>query len=534
MERTRTNPTKPGAPSKTKAPEPTKTADPRQRSSLTQRTPPQPSPNAYLKTPIAPEIGARLRSQKTKRSPPRPSTSSASADASPQQQIMQVVHRRNPGSSHPSDPPWGRQAPSVLNNNTASAKRADKTKVTSDSITKQAYAVPTRNSFEPISDLDDESGDDSSDQEAAKEGEAIQSTSPNPTKAAPKPPPIILRDIKNLIELGRTLKTVCKHEFEFVSRRETTKLILKDANDHRAVTKYLQEEEIEYHTFVLKEDRAQKLVIRGIDASVPEEYIQQALQEDYNITVDRVARMTSRRPARDGELPQESRGLPLFIVYTMSKETAAAIRKINKLCYSKVTVETYQSPNGPQQCYRCQRFGHTSRFCTSRPNCMKCAKGHLTRECKKPNTTAGRCSNCNGDHVACYRGCPSFQQARERQNATKQPRLKNNNNQQQNTPRYIDAPAPNSNAWQQRTAQRKHRDTREDFPMLQQQRRADGPQTATSLPPIDFEGMKQWAQTLLDALNKANQADRLAVILSHAMPMALIDAMLHTQNASTP
>jgi hypothetical protein len=45
--------------------------------------------------------------------------------------------------------------------------------------------------------------------------------------------------------------------------------------------------------------------------------------------------------------------------------------------------------------------------------------------------------------------------------------------------------------------------------------------------------MRKWAQTLLDALNKATKEDRLAVILAHAMPLALVNAMF-TQNASTP
>jgi hypothetical protein len=387
--------------------------------------------------------------------------------------------------------------------------------------------IQTTNRFSPLAGLSD-SGDSEVAEDEVEEELNPDADNGEPeipfTKVQSRPPPIILRGIECLIVLARQLKEICKSEFEFVSRRDSTKLVVKDVADYRAATKFLHESGNQFHTFVLKEDKPQKVVLRGIDASVPAEYVKEALLTDYNITVDKVARLTSRRPGIDGATSQEPRGLPLFVVYTMSKETAQAIRKVTKLCYSKVSVENYQSPSGPVQCYRCQRFGHTSKFCASRPQCMKCAKDHPTHECKKPKTTTGRCSNCNGDHVASYRGCPAYQLARDRQAPKQQQRPA------QHTPRYEPAPPPRRNVWQARRNQ-----GNQEVPTPQTQRpraQADQQPPSQDVPLLNIEGMRTWAQTLLDALNKAKSSDRLAVILAHAMPLAMVNAMF-SQNAST-
>jgi hypothetical protein len=216
----------------------------------------------------------------------------------------------------------------------------------------------------------------------------------------------------------------------------------------------------------------------------------------------------------------------------MSKEVAAEIRKVSKLCYSRVSVERYQSPSGPVQCYRCQKFGHTSKFCASRAQCMKCAKEHSTFECKKARDTAGRCCNCNGDHVASYRGCPVYQSARDRLATNKRVSSKPVPKQ-----RFVDAPAPRVNAWLQRRVQTRQAEREEDFPAMPTRRTEAPTQQArpqvVNPPNIDISGMKQWAQTLLDALNKAKPDDRLSVILSHAMPLTMINAIFGTQSGST-
>lgn len=56
-----------------------------------------------------------------------------------------------------------------------------------------------------------------------------------------------------------------------------------------------------------------------------------------------------------------------------------------------------------QRCFKCQKFGHLARSCTSPSICGNCAeKGHSHRECQNPRIL---CANCQGKHRANDRNC---------------------------------------------------------------------------------------------------------------------------------
>jgi len=55
------------------------------------------------------------------------------------------------------------------------------------------------------------------------------------------------------------------------------------------------------------------------------------------------------------------------------------------------------------QCYKCQKFGHTTKTCrVETPICKKCAGGHDSRECTSENI---KCANCKGNHQASDKSC---------------------------------------------------------------------------------------------------------------------------------
>ncbi|GFS59770.1 nucleic-acid-binding protein from transposon X-element [Trichonephila clavipes] len=72
----------------------------------------------------------------------------------------------------------------------------------------------------------------------------------------------------------------------------------------------------------------------------------------------------------------------------------------------KIEVDTMRRKFGPAQCYRCQGFFHSSRFCTRNPKCVKCGKPHLTKDCTKTREEEPTCCHCQGNHPANYTGCP--------------------------------------------------------------------------------------------------------------------------------
>ena len=67
--------------------------------------------------------------------------------------------------------------------------------------------------------------------------------------------------------------------------------------------------------------------------------------------------------------------------------------------------EPYRYKYIPTRCFRCQRFGHTSKICFSLPRCAKCGEDHSSLECEK---TDFHCVNCKNNHPAYDPQCPSF------------------------------------------------------------------------------------------------------------------------------
>ena len=69
----------------------------------------------------------------------------------------------------------------------------------------------------------------------------------------------------------------------------------------------------------------------------------------------------------------------------------------------RVNVRLY-IPN-PRRCVKCQKFGHTKKFCKNNQVCAKCGKeNHAYENC----TNEPECFNCKGNHPASSRMCPSW------------------------------------------------------------------------------------------------------------------------------
>ena len=76
----------------------------------------------------------------------------------------------------------------------------------------------------------------------------------------------------------------------------------------------------------------------------------------------------------------------------------------------------------PPQCWRCQRYGHTSLQCKQPPRCGTCASFHLTKDCTCPADTPCastsdcthiplKCANCSMAHNASSEFCSARRQA---------------------------------------------------------------------------------------------------------------------------
>ena len=100
--------------------------------------------------------------------------------------------------------------------------------------------------------------------------------------------------------------------------------------------------------------------------------------------------------------------LPLFFVDIQKATNNSGIYKIEFLLNLKIVVEKPYSLKSPPQCYTCQTYGHTRKYCFYGPRCVKCGENHFLYSCTKPCDSPARCTLYNGNHTANYKGCPNY------------------------------------------------------------------------------------------------------------------------------
>lgn len=308
-----------------------------------------------------------------------------------------------------------------------------------------AANIPTSNSFAIL-----ESITDHNDQPQSTAMVTSPTAAPKRPRKQQPPPPIVLSNPADFFTLAKAIQGVCSQNITFKNTKTTKKLQVSNSDDFRAATAFLTSKGVQYHTFRLDEERTIKLVLRGIDSSVGAAYVKDALLEEHGISVDDVAQLTSHRGDNTNSLEPRPK-LPLYVTYTKDRNTANKIRQITRLCFCRISaVENFRNIKGPIQCYRCQRFGHTSSFCSNDPRCMKCGANHSTHLCEKLRSLPAQCANCTLNHTSSYRGCQVYQDAMARIN------LPGQTNPKPRHPRHlVDAPQPNINAWAQRASANK-------------------------------------------------------------------------------
>jgi hypothetical protein len=208
------------------------------------------------------------------------------------------------------------------------------------------------------------------------------------------------------------MRASCPSGLSAQIKGEKLMLVRRTAEEFRAAVSALRSLDgskgVSFHTFSIPEDRCVRLLVKKLGRYMPENVVREEL-ENLGISAQGILQLRSGR--RDQESATAHRLTPHFIVSVARRPEVAKVRSITELCSLRVTVEIYVAPKGPLQCKRCQRFGHTQRYCGYAPRCVACGKTHHSGECSTPRQEL-KCCSCGGNHTTNYRGCAKWKEAK--------------------------------------------------------------------------------------------------------------------------
>lgn len=250
------------------------------------------------------------------------------------------------------------------------------------------------NSFAPLTeDTNDNDMADDNDVSLDLEQEA---------KKEPKPPPIFIPNVINVVPMIQTIETLVNKEsysYKCLSNN-VIKLLPVNAESYRKLFKGLRELNINLHTYQLKQERAYRVVLKNMHFSTPVEYIKEAI-EDHGHQVRNISNLrhnVTKEP------------LSIFFIDLEPHIDNKTIYDINYLLNARIKFEPPNKKKEVIQCKRCQRYGHTRSYCWNKPRCVKCSLDHETSKCTKAATTPPKCVHCGGEHPASYRGCKVYKE----------------------------------------------------------------------------------------------------------------------------
>lgn len=237
-----------------------------------------------------------------------------------------------------------------------------------------------------------------------------------------KPPPIV---VSNLVDYSLVNQHLQDAKFNYKTNmlnNNQLKINVESDNEYRKLTKLLNESEIEWHSYENKQARPIRVMVRNLHPTCKVEEIKEDL-ENMNLKIIDVTNKLKKTKVNGVDVITP---LPLFMLTFENTEDIKKIYEIQYLCHMRVKIEALKGNNLIPQCKRCQRYGHTQRYCQRQPACVKCAGNHITAECTKPKTTAPKCYNCAEEHPANYRGCMVAKELQKRRdNIIKNNKIKN-------------------------------------------------------------------------------------------------------------
>jgi hypothetical protein len=232
-------------------------------------------------------------------------------------------------------------------------------------------------------------------------------------------PPMIM-DLKEDCTHGQIMTLVGKYTKRFhLKYMGNNKVAINcyTPEAHQAVKDGLLTDNAPFRTYTRKDERTPKVVIKGLPACVENDLNKEL--EDLGFPGTKISKLKS---AKTNELPY-----PPFLVQLPAGADLRKFRQIRYIFNCVVEIQKFKPKRSVLQCYRCQRFGHSSRNCNMPPRCVKCPVPHATVDCPKKTDEPAICCNCNEQHPANAPKCRSRLAYLERLDKIKAPAKKTPN-----------------------------------------------------------------------------------------------------------
>lgn len=262
--------------------------------------------------------------------------------------------------------------------------------------------IPVSNGFDALS-MEDDDNDISSISTTSISGDVdIRVKKAAKTRC----PPITVRN-KSAIEINRLISRVGGGGGNYSLRNfeKAVQIKVKCAELFQKITAELKQINAEFFTHAKPEEALVKIVLSGLPL-FEIDYLIEELEK--NNICPRDVKVLSK--SDDG-----NRALYLL---NFPKGTVKLTQLREVKCILNVVVwwRFYTRKNDVMQCFRCQGFGHGSRYCNMTPRCVKCGGKHGSNECQLPTKAElekapksvrqkVKCANCNLNHTANFKDC---------------------------------------------------------------------------------------------------------------------------------
>lgn len=274
-------------------------------------------------------------------------------------------------------------------------------------IQKKTKLFKSTNRFEILNQLDEPDLNSSSQQMPFEQNNEISDEVFKP------PPPIFVRGVDNYLDVCTALiELIGVDNFFCKSSADRLKIQTSNPESYRTLIHFLKEQEAEFHTYQLKQDKPLRVVIRNLHPTTNVDTI----KEELEVRLFEIRRVTNVLH-KVTKIP-----LPLFFVDLEPSIKSAEIFNLSSLLYTKIKVEEPYKTKTISQCTNCQDYGHTKTYCGYPPRCVRCGSNHKSPDCPNQRSDPPKCALCAGDHPASYKGCSIYKDLQR----AKKPYIKSN------------------------------------------------------------------------------------------------------------